>query len=91
MRATNNWGQVCSAGMVAGALVTYEDEPELAAEIVHMGIHAVTRSMKAYAPKGSYPEGPGYWSYGTSFNVVLLAELEHAQRWPICIINTKSD
>ena len=76
MRASNNWGQVCSAGMVAGALVTYEEEPELAAGIVHMGIHAVTRSMKAFAPVGSYPEGPGYWNYGTSFNVVLLAALE---------------
>ncbi len=76
MRATNNWGQVCSAGMVAGALATCEDEPELAAEIVHMGIHAVPRSMKAFAPNGSYPEGPGYWNYGTSFNVVLLALFE---------------
>ena len=76
MRATNNWGQVCTAGMVAGALATHEDEPELAARIVHMGIHAVTRSMKAFAPNGSYPEGPGYWNYGTSFNVVLLAALE---------------
>ncbi|MBN2450469.1 MAG: heparinase II/III family protein [Lentisphaeria bacterium] len=76
MRAGNNWGQVCSAGMVAGALVTYEDEPELAARIVHMGIHSVPRSMRAFAPNGSYPEGPGYWNYGTSFNVVLLAALE---------------
>ena len=76
MRAGNNWGQVCSAGMVAGALAVCEDEADLAAKIVHMGIHAVTRSMKAFAPNGSYPEGPGYWNYGTSFNVVLLAVLE---------------
>ena len=76
MKAHNNWGQVCSAGMVAGALVTYEEEPELAAKIVHMGIHAVPASMKSYAPNGCYPEGPGYWNYGTSFNVVLLATLE---------------
>ncbi|MCK5803464.1 MAG: heparinase II/III family protein [Lentisphaeria bacterium] len=76
MRASNNWGQVCSAGMVAGALATCEDEPELAGKIVHMGIHGVTRSMKAFRPNGCYPEGPGYWNYGTSFNVVLLALLE---------------
>ena len=76
MQASNNWGQVCSAGMVAGALVAYEHERELAATIVHLGIHGVTRSMGAYAPDGGYPEGPGYWSYGTSFNVVLLASLE---------------
>ncbi|NCO41892.1 MAG: heparinase [Armatimonadetes bacterium CG_4_10_14_3_um_filter_66_18] len=76
MQASNNWGQVCSAGMVAGALATYEDEPKLAATLVHLGIHAVPHSMKAFAPNGCYPEGPGYWGYGTSFNVVLLAELE---------------
>lgn len=74
--ATNNWGQVCHGGLTAGALAILEDEPDLAARTVHSAIHHVTRSMSAYAPKGSYPEGPGYWSYGTSYNVVLLASLE---------------
>jgi hypothetical protein len=34
--------------------------------------------MKAYAPDGAYPEGPMYWEYGTTSNVLLLAVLEHA-------------
>jgi hypothetical protein len=34
--------------------------------------------MAAYAPNGSYPEGPGYWAYGTSYNVLLIAVLESA-------------
>jgi hypothetical protein len=75
-KAHNNWGQVCHAGMVAGALVTWEDDPELAAKTIHNALRNVPLSMRAYAPKGSYPEGPGYWVYGTSFNVVLIAELE---------------
>ncbi len=74
--ATNNWGQVCHCGMTAGGLAILEDEPELAAKTVLNAIENVPRSMKAFAPHGSYPEGPGYWAYGTSFNVVLLAMLD---------------
>lgn len=76
VRARNNWGQVCHGGLTAGALAVLEDEPAWAARTVHNAIHNVTRSMAAYAPKGSYPEGPGYWSYGTTYNVVLIALLE---------------
>ena len=53
-----------------------EDEKDPAPRTVHNAIHNVTLSMHAYDPKGSYPEGPGYWSYGTSYNVVLIDLLE---------------
>jgi len=76
VRASNNWGQVCHGGLTAGALAVLEDEPELAAKTVHNALHNVPRSMHAFEPVGSYPEGPGYWAYGTSYNVVLLAALE---------------
>jgi hypothetical protein len=76
IKSTNNWGQVCQAGMAAGALAVLEDEPELTARTVHSALQNVTHSMEVYRPKGSYPEGPGYWSYGTSFNVVLIDLLE---------------
>ncbi|MBM3878430.1 MAG: heparinase [Verrucomicrobia bacterium] len=77
-RAANNWGQVCHAGMVAGALSVLEDDREAAAKTVHRALANVPRSMAAFAPKGSYPEGPGYWSYGSTFNVLLIAILESA-------------
>lgn len=76
IRSTNNWGQVCHGGLTAGALAVMEDEPDLAARTVHSALRNVTHSMAVYAPKGSYPEGPGYWSYGTTYNVVLIAALE---------------
>lgn len=76
VRAANNWGQVCHGGLTAGALAVMEHEPDLAARTVHNALHNVTRSMRSYAPKGSYPEGPGYWSYGTSYNVLLIGVLE---------------
>ncbi len=76
VRSSNNWGQVCHGGLTAGALAVLEDEPELAARTVHNALQNVTHSMAAYAPKGSYPEGPGYWSYGTTYNVLLIDVLE---------------
>lgn len=76
VRRTNNWGQVCHGGMTVGALAVLEHEPELAAKTVYSAIHNVTVSMKAYAPNGGYPEGPSYWSYGTSYNVALIAAVE---------------
>lgn len=76
VKSRNNWGQVCHGGLTAGALAVLENEPSLAVRTVHNALHNVTYSMAAYAPNGSYPEGPGYWSYGTSYNVLLIAVLE---------------
>jgi hypothetical protein len=78
VNAQNNWGQVCHGGLTAAALAILEDEPGLAAQTVHQAAHHVTRSMAAFAPNGGYPEGPGYWSYGTTYNVLLIAALESA-------------
>lgn len=74
---TNNWTAVCHAGLVAGALVTVDDDPELAARVVQRAVANLPRAMRhGYAPDGMYPEGPMYWAYGTSFNVALLAMLD---------------
>jgi len=75
-KATNNWNQVCNAGMTVGALAVAESEPALAADMITRAINTVPLSMHEYAPDGAYPEGPGYWGYGTSFNVILIAALE---------------
>ena len=76
VKASNNWGQVCHAGMLAGALALMDRHEALAVEIAHRAINRLPLSMHAFAPKGCYPEGPGYWSYGTDFNVLALALLE---------------
>lgn len=76
VRRENNWGQVCHGGLTVGALAILEDEPELAAKTVHSALTNVVPAMNAYAPHGSYPEGPSYWSYGTSYNVLLISALE---------------
>jgi len=76
VKASNNWGQVCHAGMLAGALALMDQQEPLAAEIAHRAITHLPLSMHAFEPKGCYPEGPGYWSYGTDFNVLALSLLE---------------
>ena len=75
----NNWTQVCHAGLLAAALVTAERNPELAAKTIARAISAQELVMKtSYSPNGVYPEGPSYWYYGTEFEVLLIAMLEHA-------------
>ncbi len=77
VNGTNNWNQVCHAGMTAGAIVTFEDNPELAAKTIARAVNHLPTAMKAaYDPHGAYPEGPIYWSYGSEFTVALLAMLE---------------
>jgi hypothetical protein len=77
-RGGNNWNQVCHAGMVAGALALAEEGPERAAETVSRALGGLPNAMKVYDPDGTYPEGPGYWNYGTTFNVALISMLESA-------------
>jgi len=78
INAEHNWNQVCHAGMAYGALAIYEDQPELAKQIINRSINNVPSSMKDFGPDGAYPEGYGYWGYGTSFNVLLISALDKA-------------
>ncbi|MEO6315293.1 MAG: heparinase II/III family protein [Chitinophagaceae bacterium] len=78
LNAEHNWNQVCHAGMAYGALAVYEEQPELSKQILNRSINNVPSSMKDYAPDGAYPEGYGYWGYGTSFNVMLISLLDKA-------------
>ena len=78
VRTVSNWNQVCNGGLTAGALAIAEDEPQLAAEIVHSALTSIGLAMSEYAPDGAYHEGPGYWGYGTSYNVLMIAALESA-------------
>ena len=56
-RVTNNWNQVCNAGMVLGALTVAAEEPDLAVRIIARALESVPRSMHEYSPDGAYPEG----------------------------------
>lgn len=73
---TNNWNQVCNAGLVLAALAIYEDEKEKADKIIRKAIETVPLAMESYSPDGIYPEGFSYWGYGTGFQVTMLAAME---------------
>ena len=74
--AEHNWNQVCNGGLAFGAIAVAESEPEWAQTIIDRAIDKVRLPMRHYAPDGAYPEGPGYWGYGTLFNVLLIGGLE---------------
>ncbi|MCL1822135.1 MAG: heparinase II/III family protein, partial [Prolixibacteraceae bacterium] len=76
--ADHNWNQVCHAGVAYGALAVWEKEPELARRTMNRAIDKMAIPMKHYAPDGAYPEGVGYWEYGTSFNVMFIDAIEKA-------------
>ncbi|MCA1759181.1 MAG: heparinase II/III family protein, partial [Bacteroidales bacterium] len=75
---TNNWNQVCNAGMIAASIAIAELEPELAAKTIQRSIEGMNFALREYAPDGAYPEGPIYWGYGTQFSVVTAAMFESA-------------
>ena len=76
IEGSNNWTQVCHAGLIAGALVMHEQERDLAVQVVQRAVVNLPRVMTAsFAPDGAYPEGPGYWEYGTTYNLVAIDAL----------------
>src|SRR5690606_20271849 len=77
-QAGNNWNQVCWAGITMGALALYEHERDLAQSFLTDAKVKIANGLKAYAPDGVYPEGPTYWSYGTSFQMLLIASVQSA-------------
>ncbi|EIP97920.1 Heparinase II/III-like protein [Opitutaceae bacterium TAV1] len=72
----NNWNFVCNAGFVAAALALRDEEPELAAQVLAGARASLPLAMGGFAPDGAWPEGPTYWSYGTTYLVNALAMLE---------------
>lgn len=75
LKVSNNWNQVCNAGMTYGALAIYEDNPTLARQIIDRAVESIRLPMADYKPEGAYPEGYSYWGYGTSFNVMFISAI----------------
>lgn len=72
----SNWNQVCYGGLVAASIAIYDKEVTCASSMIEEAIASNKRAVEAmYAPDGNYPEGYSYWSYGTSYQVILLSLL----------------
>jgi hypothetical protein len=75
---TGNHNQVCNGGMVSAALALADEEPALARRVIAGARRSMNYGLSGYAPDGAFPEGPGYWTYGTTYSVIAFAELESA-------------
>ena len=79
LKGHSNWNQVCNAGTVAVAIALYKLYPEDSEFIIRRAIESNYNGIKEmYAPDGVYPEGYGYWAYGTDFQIVMNILLEKA-------------
>ena len=72
----NNWNQVCHGGMIAASIAIADEDPGLATQTINRALDGLPVALSKYMPDGVYPEGPGYWNYGTSFSVATAAILE---------------
>lgn len=76
---TNNWNQVCNGGLTMAALaIAGEGGGDIPERIVVQAIRNIGHAMQEYEPEGAYPEGAGYWDYGTSYNALFLSVLQSA-------------
>ncbi len=77
--STSNWNQVCIGALACSALAIYGDgTSEMnteAAFVLNNVIAKNPNSINTYMD-GIYPEGPMYWSYGTTYQVLMLSALE---------------
>ena len=78
LQRTNNWNQVCNAGMVVGALAVWESEKESARSILLRSIESNDNALEVYQPDGNWPEGYGYWSFGTHHQIIIITAMETA-------------
>ena len=76
---TNNWNAVCNGGIgvMALAFANVNAEFRAASEYLLDGISFSLHGslFESYAPDGGYPEGPGYWGYGTSYSIFLFQSI----------------
>ncbi len=76
--ASHNWNSVCNNGLIAGALAVADTDPEISSAILTAAKASLPKGFHDYAPDGGWPEGPGYWAYGTIYAIYGLASLQSA-------------
>lgn len=73
-----NWNSVCNASLVFGALAIFDEDSDAAIPVIERALKTTLLPLKVFAPDGNYPEGPQYWNYGATFQVMLSAALKSA-------------
>ncbi len=76
MKSNNNWNQVCNAGISAGVAAVYDENPVYYQTLIDRAVTQIQIPMAVYKYNGAYPEGMGYWEYGTTFNILFIDLLQ---------------
>lgn len=76
-RNTNNWNGVCCGGLAVAALAIMETDYEYCADFVSAAVKHTPKSIVEMAPAGVYPEGPGYWDFGTEYLVYMMSAMDY--------------
>ncbi len=76
LTSDNNWNQVCNAGISAGVAAVYDENPAYYQTLIDRAVNSIKIPMGVYKYNGAYPEGMGYWEYGTSFNILFIDMLQ---------------
>lgn len=79
---TNNWNAVCTGGMTVMALAFANVNVQFRAASQYL-LDCITFTFPAglyegYGPDGGYPEGPGYWGYGTNYSINMISAVASA-------------
>ncbi len=77
-RLQNNWVQVVAAGKTAAAIALADRAPLSCAAHLAAVAECLPEAEAVCAPDGVYPEGPGYWNYGTGLNAIALDSMRTA-------------
>lgn len=73
----NNWNIVVNKGVIMAALAIGDEyETDLCMDVLEKSIKSVESMMSTYAPEGAWAEGPAYWDYTVSNNVIAIKALE---------------
>lgn len=76
LTSDNNWNQVCNAGISAGVAAVYDENPTYYQTLIDRAVTSIKIPMGVYKYNGAYPEGMGYWDYGTTFNILFIDLLQ---------------
>ena len=72
-----NWCSIVNCGIVAACIAVCDYAPELAQEHLNRCYWSNIRSIPTCYEDGGYPEGCGYWYYGTTFQICLIEILKN--------------
>ena len=76
---SHNWNQVCNGGLAMAALAFREDCGPVAGNVIRNAVRTNRDQLDTiYGPDGCYPEGPNYWNYGNSYQMLLNGSFDSA-------------